>query len=69
MELGNVALQAGNKIYPYNPELDYPDPFLPRYLDMYNSTSNLAANKGFGLLFTIPQSPSPDTWQPIRPVE
>lgn len=44
MELGNAARQAGNKTYQYNPEWGYPDPFLPRYLDMCNSTSNLAAS-------------------------
>ena len=44
MEWGNVALQVENKIYRYNPELDYPDPFLRRYWDMYNPTSSLVAN-------------------------
>jgi len=44
MESGNVVRQAGNKTYLYNPELDYPDPFLRRYSDMCNSTSNLVAN-------------------------
>jgi len=44
MESGNVAQQAGNKTYRYNPELDYPDPFWQHYSDMYNPTSNLVAN-------------------------